>query len=158
MQLLNAAESLDIPFELHIAGDGSLAEMVANRALHNPRIHFHGFIPLNHLARFFATTDAVVVPSLCYENSPTVIYESFAIGVPVIASHIGGIPELIQEGENGWLVEPGDETALMRALKNVAESATTFWKKTDSIRSCSQKYSLEHYVDQLEMYMNEVVK
>lgn len=158
VQLLKAVESLDIDFELHIAGDGSLAEMVADCALNDSRIHFHGFIPLNHLARLLVMADAVVVPSLCYENSPTVIYESFAIGVPVIASRIGGIPELIQEGENGWLVEPGDVSELARTLKNVAEQTETFCKKAETIRFRSEKYSLEHYVDQLETYLQDLVK
>ena len=50
----------------------------------------------------------LVVPSIWPENSPLVIHEAFLAGVPVVASRIGGIPELVQDGVNGLLFEPGD--------------------------------------------------
>ena len=51
---------------------------------------------------------AVVVPSEWYENAPISILEAFALGKPVIGSRIGGIPEMIDEGVNGYLFEPGN--------------------------------------------------
>ncbi|KKW30988.1 MAG: Glycosyltransferase, partial [Candidatus Uhrbacteria bacterium GW2011_GWA2_52_8d] len=94
-ELLQALHGFGEEIDLHIAGEGSLAEFVASSAELDSRIHFHGFTSLNHLIELLRTSDAVVVPSICYENSPTVIYESYLVGVPVIASDIGGIPELI---------------------------------------------------------------
>jgi glycosyltransferase involved in cell wall biosynthesis len=57
-----------------------------------------------------------VVPSEWYENAPMSVLESFAHGKPVIGTRIGGIPELISEGENGLLVQPGAKEDLRAAV------------------------------------------
>ena len=156
-ELLAATEEVGSEMELHIAGEGSLAEFVAPRAELDARIHFHGFFSLNHLIQLLRSVDAVVVPSICYENSPTVIYESYLVGVPVIASNIGGIPELIAEGETGLLVRPGDEKDLARAMRTLHESRDVWWAKSDSIRAQAAQYSIKRYVDQLEELIKEIV-
>ena len=56
--------------------------------------------------------DVVVVPSIWPENSPFVIHEAFLAGVPVVASRIGGIPELVEDGRNGLLFPVGDADRL----------------------------------------------
>lgn len=154
--LLRAMESMGQDVELHIAGEGSLCDLVAGRAELDPRVHFHGFISLNHLILLLRSADAVVVPSVCYENSPTVIYEAYLVGVPVIAARIGGIPELVVEGETGLLVTPGDEEDLIRAMRSVHTSRDAWWQKSDAIRSVAAQYSIKHYVDQLETYIQEL--
>lgn len=156
-ELLRAVESLGQDAELHIAGEGSLSEFVASRADLDARVNFHGFVSLNHLIKLLCNTDAVVVPSICYENSPTVIYEAYLVGVPVIASRIGGIPELVVDGETGLLVTPGDEQDLVDAMRAVHASRDAWWQKSDAIRTVAAQYSLKRYVDQLEKYMQEIV-
>ncbi len=148
--LMEAIKPLEIPFELHIAGDGSLADQVFERAQQDPRIFFHGFISLEHIEKIMARSDAVVLPSLCYENSPTVIYESFQIGVPVIAARIGGIPERIRDGENGLLFEPGNKEALTLVLRKFIEQRAAFASRRHRLCQEAEKYALSKYVDQLE--------
>jgi glycosyltransferase involved in cell wall biosynthesis len=58
-----------------------------------------------------------VVPSECYENAPLAVLESQAAGRPVVGSNLGGIPELIDPGRDGILVEPGNPQALLAGLK-----------------------------------------
>lgn len=65
--------------------------------------------------------DVVVVPSICLENQPSVVLEAFAHGRPVVASRIGGIPEMISEGRGGWLVPAGDVDALRSCLTRLRE-------------------------------------
>lgn len=60
---------------------------------------------------------AVVVPSICYENQPFSILEAFALGTPVIGSRIGGIPELVKNGETGLLFEPGNAEDLKEKIQ-----------------------------------------
>lgn len=156
-ELLRAVESLGEGAELHIAGEGSLAEFVTTRAELDSRVSFHGFVSLDHLLKLLDRTDAVIVPSICYENSPTVIYEAYLVGVPVIASRIGGIPELVVEGETGLLVTTGDEQDLARAMREIHDARDTWWARSDAIRAQAQKYSITHYVDRLEKYMEEIV-
>jgi glycosyltransferase involved in cell wall biosynthesis len=71
------------------------------------------------LAELYRNAAFVVVPSEWYENAPMSILESFAYGKPVIGTRIGGIPELITEGEHGMLVEPGSPEALRTAIRKL---------------------------------------
>ncbi len=64
--------------------------------------------------------DVLVIPSLWEENSPLVIHEAHAAGRPVIASNVGGVPELIRDGVDGILVPPGDVNALSGAIAGLA--------------------------------------
>jgi glycosyltransferase involved in cell wall biosynthesis len=158
MEMFDALEQLPDDVELHIAGEGTMTEYVVARAERDHRIKHHGFISLKHLVSLLRTSDAVVVPSTCYENSPTVIYESFLIGVPVIASKIGGIPELIEDRETGWLVEPGNVDQLAEGMLRCHEHLDLWWAMTKTIRSKVEKYSAKNYVDQLEALIQKVVK
>jgi glycosyltransferase involved in cell wall biosynthesis len=70
-----------------------------------------------NIAKLISQATSVVVPSLWPENSPMVILESLNYGIPVIASRIGGIPELISDGETGLLFEAGDLESIVAAVK-----------------------------------------
>jgi glycosyltransferase involved in cell wall biosynthesis len=60
-----------------------------------------------------------VLPSQWYENAPMSVLESFALGKPVVGARIGGIPEMIDEGENGWVFESGQVAELAAVLARV---------------------------------------
>ena len=79
-------------------------------------VRVHGAIPHSAVPEALASIDVLVVPSIWPENSPLVIGEAFLAGVPVIASRIGGIPELVADGRNGLLFEPGNAADLSRAI------------------------------------------
>ncbi len=148
--LLEAADAMTIPIQLHLAGEGTQATRVDAHAKQNPIIFSHGFLPLEHIRRLLSQCDAVILPSICYENSPTILYESFQMGVPVIASNIGGIPELVTHNENGLLIEPGNVQSLVTAMNAFFTRREEFWKKADTIRKTAEVYSLKRYVDELE--------
>ena len=61
--------------------------------------------------------EVLVLPSICYENFPLTLIEAYASGLPVIASRIGSLAELVEHGETGLLFEPGDSTGLADALQ-----------------------------------------
>ncbi len=148
--LLEAMDHLTFAFEIHVVGDGRLAEQVTARAKRDARVFVHGFISLEHIKKLMAQSDAVVIPSLCYENSPTVIYESFQIGTPVIASRIGGIPELVTDGKSGLLVEPGSVLSLAHAMERLTSERAFFWNQQEDIKKLAEAVSLRQYVDELE--------
>lgn len=153
--LLQALASMDIPYVLHVAGDGSLAKELAAWAEGDRRVLYHGFVSLENLMKLFAICDAVVVPSLCYENSPTVIYESLLAGVPVIASNIGGVGELVKDGENGFLVTPGKRQELLAAVRRLANEADAWRAKAPAIQAGVEALRMSHYVEHLEKLMEE---
>jgi glycosyltransferase involved in cell wall biosynthesis len=74
----------------------------------------------------------------------------------VIASNIGGIPELIEEGKTGLLVEPGNAQQLAQAMKEIHEHRDAWWAKSEQIQAQAKQYAIEKYVDQLEQYIKEV--
>jgi GT2 family glycosyltransferase len=87
------------------------------------RARAHGAVPHSKVPEALASVDVLVVPSVWPENSPLVISEAFLAGVPVIASRIGGIPELVADGRNGLLFEPGSAADLARALSRLLTEA-----------------------------------
>jgi GT2 family glycosyltransferase/glycosyltransferase involved in cell wall biosynthesis len=84
--------------------------------LDQPGVRMHGPIGHDAVALALASIDVLVVPSIWPENSPLVIHEAFLAGVPVVASRIGGIPELVTDGRNGLLFNARDVTDLRRVL------------------------------------------
>jgi glycosyltransferase involved in cell wall biosynthesis len=64
--------------------------------------------------------DALVLPSVWWENSPVTALEALAAGLPVIASATGGVPEIVTHGVTGWLVPPGEPGPLRDALAGLA--------------------------------------
>lgn len=86
----------------------------------DPRITFRGAYGENEAAGVFAELDALVVPSTWYENTPFVVLEAFAAGLPVIASDLGGLAEVVADGKNGLLFRVGDAGALRATIERLA--------------------------------------
>jgi len=98
---------------VRLAGDGpSMAQLVA-QAPKNAK--FLGALNRRKLALFYRKARFVVVPSLCFESGSLVTAEAMSHGLPVIASRIGGLPEMVEDGVTGLLFEPGNAEDL--ALK-----------------------------------------
>lgn len=85
------------------------------------RIHLPGYLP--GVEPMIADLDLLVVPSVFPDPCPRVVVEGLSLGVPVVASRIGGIPELVRDGVDGLLLPPRDEAALGRALEQLAGDA-----------------------------------
>jgi glycosyltransferase involved in cell wall biosynthesis len=85
----------------------------------DPRINFAGAYPNDRVADELKKIDVLVVPSTWYENSPLVIYEALASRMPVVATDLGGMSEVVHHRENGLLFEPGDAEDLARQLNRL---------------------------------------
>lgn len=79
-------------------------------------VKFWGKIPNDEIGAAYSATDVLVLPSIWPENQPVSIIEAMACGIPVIASNIGGIPELVADGENGFLFESGNALDLAEKM------------------------------------------
>ena len=84
------------------------------------RVRFGPVAPPEQVPTVLAGYDALCVPSVTFEGGPTVVSEAHAVGTPVIGTRIGAMPEIIDDGVNGALVEPGDWQALAAVLADVA--------------------------------------
>jgi glycosyltransferase involved in cell wall biosynthesis len=94
----------DIP--LMLAGGGPELEKHKSEAL--PSVRFSGQVSKADLAALYRRARLLVVPSQCFEGCPLVVLEAMSHGVPVLASRIGGLPELLEDGVSGALFEVGN--------------------------------------------------
>jgi glycosyltransferase involved in cell wall biosynthesis len=103
-----------VPADCLIVGDGPLKEELRDLATRNPqaRIRFLDHQPFHLLEPLLRRAAMVVVPSVWYENNPFTIIESFSLGIPVVAARIGGIPEMVIDGETGMLFAAGNSVDL----------------------------------------------
>jgi len=119
--LISAFKSFQIlnSVVLKIVGDGPLRIQLENKT-HNKQIHnieFLGRKNFSECMKLLQDARFLVVPSLCYECFPLAIREAFAVGKPVIASRLGSMAELVEDGKTGLLFEPGN-------AENLAEKIT----------------------------------
>ena len=128
---------------------------ILNRGI-DKRIIFHGWLYHQNLSPLLKKIDVVVVPSLCYENSPTVIYESLSIGLPVIAADIGGLAELIKEGKNGWVFPVGNFEVLNQKIIGLYQQREKISSMADNCRRSVEKYTIDKYVNKILNSINEL--
>jgi glycosyltransferase involved in cell wall biosynthesis len=89
--------------------------------LAQPGVLHAGSVPHARMPAAFAAMDALIVPSVWIENAPFVIREAFVAGVPVVASDLGGMRDLVGHETSGLLFRPGDAADLRRALRRLLE-------------------------------------
>jgi glycosyltransferase involved in cell wall biosynthesis len=144
LQLLKADGS---EVQLFIAGDGpyrvDLEKQVFYLGLER-QVNFLGNI--NDQYQWFAKADAVVLPSLWKEACPFTVIEAMSCGARLIASDIGGIPDLM--ASTGTLVPPANTVELAKAIKEVFEEKDSFVKRSAASSHASEFFSLNSMVSQ----------
>ncbi len=122
------------------------------------RIFFTGIIPRPELKYLFSKSDCFVLNSK-YEGLPHIVLEAMAAGCPVIASNLGGSPEIIRHNENGLLIEPDDETALVRCITRLRSDGGL--KKTLAVngqRTVQQDFDLDRLFQRVGDIIQECVR
>ena len=143
---------------LLLIGDGeSRAELesFARELGVTDRAEFAGLQPRERIPTYLRAADALVFPTLLPEAAPLTPLQAMSSGLPVVASRIGSIPELIDEpGANGLLVEPGDVDALGHAMTQLAaDEALRARLGTGARTRVLSTYTLERMIEQtVEMY------
>jgi glycosyltransferase involved in cell wall biosynthesis len=110
---------------LLIAGDGPDLAEVRRRVVElglDGRVRFLGSLGRNDVLTLFRAADASLLTS-SWENFPHTVVEALAVGTPVIATRVGGVPELVRDHENGLLVAAGDTEALADAISRLVRDA-----------------------------------
>jgi glycosyltransferase involved in cell wall biosynthesis len=122
--LIRAAARVKVP--LVLVGTGPIEDELRKLATHlEAPVEFAGYRTGASLYSIVRSARATILPSEWYENSPISVLESLAMGKPVVGARIGGIPEMVRDGETGWLFESGNVDALeaaMRAAKDCEPS------------------------------------
>jgi glycosyltransferase involved in cell wall biosynthesis len=145
--LLNAARHAS-EVRVKIVGEGSQKDSFVSMAkeLKIENVEFTGYLSGNALNDVLHNSRYVVVPSEWYENYPYAVMEAMAAGKPVIASRIGGLPEMIEDGVTGFLFEPGNSADLaerMQKLMNDGEMRK--WMGLAAKRKALERYNQDHH-------------
>jgi glycosyltransferase involved in cell wall biosynthesis len=138
---LDALARLGSRVQALIVGDGAEAARLTQQAQAlglAERVHFMGFQPEARMSTFYSAADVACLPSL-EEGWPDVLMEAFACGCPVVASNVGGVPEIIALTGAGLLAAPGDSSDLARAL---GEATRRTWDRA-AIIAAMRPYDLD---------------
>jgi N-acetyl-alpha-D-glucosaminyl L-malate synthase BshA len=138
--------------KLVIVGSGSMEKMLKNlvRSLGtSEHIRFAGFVKNDEKVLYYRSADVFALPSL-YEIFGIVNLEAMACGVPIVASKVGGIPEIVKRGENGLLVPPRDVDALADAIIYLLENEDIRKRMGERAKVMVKAYSWEKIAEKYE--------
>lgn len=166
--LLRAAAATTPPFHVAIVGDEALAasqprvrghtdalRQLATELRIADRVHFLGH--RDDVANVLADLDVLAVPSTSAESAPRTIAEAQAAALPIVASRVGGVPEMIRDGITGRLVAPGVVPALGQAIRALLHDASERETMGKAARGhAAAHYSLDAFTRRIEAVLERV--
>ena len=148
----------ELDLELVIAGRGPLEPLVQQAAAVDPRVIFAGFVTGEEKHALLSESDYLLIPSLWYENAPVAVIEAAAYGLGLIGSRIGGIPELVREGNSGLLFEPGDAAALADIMQRLADGDARLENFETAARDIAERHTVDRMVDSYLGHYSELLR
>ena len=145
---------------LRIVGDGSQGEVLkalAKQLNLSTVVEFVGWVEPGRITDQYASTQLLAVPSVWPENLPTVAIEALAIGRPIVGSNRGGIPELVDDASNGFIVESGDEEALAKAIGTILFDPQLQQSMAKASLAKAQTFDDQVFVEKLLSLYHEVL-
>jgi teichuronic acid biosynthesis glycosyltransferase TuaC len=125
--ITKSSESISLAF----LGDGSFRESLAEQVKELKNVHLLGNRPAEDVARYLAAANVLVLPSWA-EGTPNVVLEALAAGRPIVATHVGGIPDVVRHDCTGLLVPPRDVPALASALRTALHRS---WNEEEIVKT-----------------------
>jgi 2-deoxystreptamine N-acetyl-D-glucosaminyltransferase/2-deoxystreptamine glucosyltransferase len=143
-----------------IVGDGpdrAELERVAAGSAAAGRIEFRGSLSRDDALRIVAGAEAGLLSS-AWENLPHSAVEALSVGVPVVATAVGGVPEVVHDGENGLLVPPGQPDQLAAALRRLLEEPGLRERLAAAAKPSVEAISSEAIYGRLEALLVEAAR
>ncbi len=143
---------------LFIAGRGE--QRILNQFRQYAQVQVLGTVSPADMHALFAMADMTILPSICHENAPVVISESFHMGAPVVGSRIGGIPELIRHGDTGYLFPAGDPAALAETVRHHFARAAVERRRMRlrCVQEVRTRFTLDEHLQALRRVYLEVLR
>jgi glycogen(starch) synthase len=158
--LAAAAARLRTPgVQVVLVGDGparAQVEAASRRLGVDGRVHITGFVPHHRTPAVLASADLIVLPSV-YEELGTVLVEALQVGLPAVATDVGGIPEVVEHGRTGLLVKPGDPAALAAAIDAVVGDPEVARRMGAAARERAPEYDWERVADEVRALYDQVL-
>ncbi|MBM4286571.1 MAG: glycosyltransferase [Deltaproteobacteria bacterium] len=152
IQAVKILRDRGIQATLEIVGEGperDRLQQLAQALKVDGMVTFHGFKAFGEdLFALYRQADLFLLSSFS-EGTPKVVPEAFAFGLPVVASRVGGILDMVQDGVNGLLIEPGSAKELAAAIEKPARSPELLQRLSEGAAAAAPRFVLENQVDRL---------
>lgn len=146
-------------YNLKIVGVGPLYEQLKQQLKNCGNIELMGHVTDKELSRLLKKAAFLVCPSECYDNTPRVIVESFACGVPVIAGDIGSMRELVEDGRTGLLFSPGNSSELADKIQRlINDKNLVFTMGRNALERYQRSHSRQASYNKLTEIYESVIK
>jgi len=148
-------------FLINIVGDGSLREDLARQISAGSLdrcVQLLGSVPRDELVRQYASSNAFVLPSR-WEGMPLTLLEAWSVGLPVIVTKVGGIPEICRDRENALVIPPGDPSQLCRAMRLLMDHPDLGKRiGSEGNRIAREQYSWDRIADSYHLLYLEAIQ
>ena len=145
--------------KLLLVGDGEerdqLEDLVKKLKLEK-YVTFIGKVPYDDVFKYMVVSDILVLSSLS-EGLPNVILEAMAAGLPIVATRVGGIPDIVKDGENGFLIDPKNPEQIAEKINLFLEDDKLREKISKNNKQKAKEYSWESVIERLEKIYFRVI-
>ncbi len=135
IDVLGKAAALVPEVNITVLGDGPMRSALPVL----PNLHLQGAVDVPTVLQAMQGALALVIPSICLESFPRTLVEAYACGLPAVATRLGALPDLVQEGKTGLLTAPGDARELASVLRWVHQHSaemTHMGKQAQALYAC----------------------
>jgi len=165
ISLIYALKKIIIDFpqcKLLIIGDGpersKINKLVLQLNLQN-NVIFKGTVKSLEISNYYQQSKIFIIPSIGSENNPLAIIEAMASGLPIVASNIGGIPEMVEDGKNGFLYQPLNINKLAKDINTLLKNEKLRDQfSNNNINKYKKNYTSEHHYNKLIKIYKEILK
>lgn len=143
-----------------LAGSGEVEEIqkIVKKKNLEKYFVFPGWVKKGEKEELLKTANLFLLPSYT-EAMPMSILEAMGYGLPIIASNVGGIPQLVEEGKNGFMVTPGDIDGFSTAILNIIQNDDLNYEMgKNSLEKADEKYSLESHIEKIKVLYEAVLR
>ncbi len=145
---------------LNITGSGpekeNLEELIKELKLEK-KVSFIGQVPNKEIEWYYKISNILIVPSICEEVFPLVGIEAMSVGRPVIASRVGGIPEWLDDGKTGFLVDPGNPPQIAEKVIQLFTNRKLMEKMGENGRKKAEQFDIKNHIKKIETIYQEVI-
>jgi glycosyltransferase involved in cell wall biosynthesis len=141
---------------LTVVGDGPERHRLEELAKDLPNVRFAGAVAHADVDRLLSSARLLVQPSL-QEGQPNTVMEAMAKGVPVVATRVGGVPDLVRDGVTGFLVDPGDVPALASRIRAVMSDGALWTQLSNASLLEVRRYEWPSIIEQIEAQLSAAI-
>jgi glycosyltransferase involved in cell wall biosynthesis len=154
IEAINILNSSGEDIKYTIGGFGSLANTIKSLIRYFDNVEFKGYITKEELPVVFNQLKLIVLPSYT-EGLPSVILEAMACGTPVLASPVGGIPDIIKDSENGFIIENHSPECIAKSIKQVLNYSDLERISENARRLINEKFTYEDAVRRYDKILHQ---